>query len=81
MLTKTAIALSTVLAIGLTSAALAQTQGPGEYYADGTLIGKTVNGGAEAFASANAPGRHSIKPFSDAERSLFDRSWLDLGSR
>lgn len=81
MLTKTVIALSTVLTIGAASAAWAQAQGPNGYYVDGTLIGQTVNGGTEAFASANAPVWHAAKPFTGAERALFDRATSDLSIR
>ncbi len=80
MLTKTKIALSALLVVGFASAALAGngTNGLVASATRGYAVGDTwiepavqQPAGASAFASAAAP--HKVKPYTAAERALFER--------
>ncbi len=71
MLTKTKIALSTLLVTDFSSAALAEESKIGDRY---PLLEQTVQQLAGASAFASAAVRHPVKPFTAAERALFERA-------
>ena len=79
MLTKTKLVLAGVLVLGLASAAVAQeavNQSSNQY----PSIARNVQQESAASAYAYAPVRHSVKPFSAAERELFKRATGDAES-
>ncbi len=71
MLTKTKIALSALLVAGFASAALAYPVKISDRY---PLLEQTYQPSAGAAAFASAAVRGSVKPFTVAERALFDRA-------
>jgi hypothetical protein len=78
MLTKTTIALSTLLVIGFASAALASDASdvPGNY---SSFVGQTVQqpAGAAAYAEARQP----VKPFTATEKRVFNQASVAAISR
>ncbi len=73
MLTKTKIALSTLLIIGSASAALAGDSAPPvvDRY---PFLEQTVQQPAGASAFASAAVKRPVMPFTAAERALFERT-------
>lgn len=79
MLTKTTIALATFLVIGFGATALAA--GPDGYYADGTWIRPAASQATDAYAFAGTIVPQTVKPFTAAERALFERVSPDVMTR
>lgn len=79
MLTKTTIALAAFLAIGFGATALAA--GPDGYYAEGTWIRPAASQATDAYAFAGTTVRQPVKPFTAAERALFERVSSDVTTR
>jgi 5'-deoxynucleotidase YfbR-like HD superfamily hydrolase len=74
MLTKTKIALSTLLVVGSASAALAHDVPEnliGDRY---PFLEQTAPQTAAQAAFAYAAAQHSVKPFTAKEKALFDRA-------
>jgi hypothetical protein len=73
MLNKTKIALSTLLIAGFASAALAEGA-PVNTFGNYPLLQQTYQQSAGEQAFASAAVRHPVKPFTAAERALFEHN-------
>ncbi len=74
MLTKTKIALSTLLVVGFASAALAAETPENKIGDRYPFLDQTYQQLAGTSAFASAAVRHSVKGFTAAERALFERT-------
>ena len=74
MLTKTKIALSTLLVVGFASAALAQEVPENKIGDRYPFLAQTAQQETAQSAFAYAAVRHSVKPFTVKEKALFDRA-------
>lgn len=74
MLTKTKIALSALLVVGFASAAFANEVPENKIGDRYPLLEQAAQQPAGASAFASAAVRHSVKPFTAAERALFERA-------
>ncbi len=79
MLTKTKIALSTLLIVGFASAALAGEVAENKIGDRYPFLEQTYQQPAGALAFASAAVQRSVKPYTAQEKALFDRETATHG--